>query len=97
MNTTRIDRHFADIKRKFQEELDDDADHRDLEEVLQEGQVFTAGESRFLAALLADDLLGFDYPSQAISAALRTDLDPEAPILDDFDPSAELLRAIARL
>jgi hypothetical protein len=47
---------------------------------------FSAGEQRLMLALEKDDWFGFDYPHQAVNAALRD--------LKRFDPSQETIDAV---
>jgi len=75
----------ADIRRSFLKELPEDADFDDLEELLSSGH-FNANQESVIKALQEDDWLGFDYPSQAISAAY-TDI-------DNYNPSPALKSAV---
>ncbi|WJI48224.1 hypothetical protein NL532_23975 [Mesorhizobium sp. C120A] len=77
---------YNQIVRDFREALPDDGDFSDVLDLVGSGH-FTPYQDRVLKALDADDWLGFDYPSQAISAAYRH--------LDDHDPSQGLRDAIA--
>ncbi len=74
------------IKRQFQDALPDDADFPDVTDLLGTGH-FTPYQDDVLRALAKDDWLGFDYPSQAISAAYGKNI-------HNWDPSPELLKAI---
>lgn len=74
-----------DTVRNFREALPDDADFDDVLAEIGTGR-FTSYQERVLKALAADDWLGFDYPSQAITAAYRD--------LESYDPSPELRDAI---
>ena len=56
-------------------------------ELVKEGY-FSPDMAEVLRALEADDYLGFDYPSQGISAAYGDNI-------GDYDPSQRLLDAIA--
>lgn len=78
---------LKDIKREFLAELPQSADFDEVMELIGTG-IFSAKNERILKALKSDDWLGFDYPAQAISTALSKDV-------QDFDPSPELLDAIA--
>ena len=78
---------FADAKRQFRNELPDDAEFDDVLDLIGTG-TFTANQERVVAALAANDWLGFDYPAQAISAVYSRNLSRE------FDVSDELLSAI---
>lgn len=53
---------------------------------------FTAGEQRLMTALEKDDWLGFDYPHQAVSAALR-----EIKNFDVSQDTADAARAIGNM
>jgi hypothetical protein len=77
--------NYADKKRQFQKELPDDADAEELMQLAKEG-VFSDDLNELLMALEADDWLGFDYPSQAISASLSGNL-------KNYDPSPRLIKA----
>lgn len=77
---------FADLKRKFQDELPDDADFDEVLELAQSGAFGSKGRE-VVEALHGDDWLGFDYPSQAISAAMSRRI-------GDFDPSPRLRKAV---
>ncbi|TIW23769.1 MAG: hypothetical protein E5V63_24210 [Mesorhizobium sp.] len=77
---------YKQIVRDFREALPDDGDFEDVMALVGTGH-FTPYQDRVLKALNADDWLGYDYPSQAITAAYRH--------LDNHDPSQELRDAIA--
>jgi hypothetical protein len=77
--------NYADKKRQFQKELPDDADAEELMQLAKEG-VLSDDLNELLMALEADDWLGFDYPSQAISASLSGNL-------KNYDPSPRLIKA----
>ena len=77
--------NYADKRRRFQKELPDDADVEEVMELVEEG-VFSDDLNELLMALEADDWLGFDYPSQAISASLSGKL-------KNYDPSPRLIKA----
>lgn len=76
---------YKDIVRQFRRELPDDADTDEVVELANDGTL-PAPMARVIKALDADDWLGFDYPSQAITAAFRD--------VDQYDPSPELLAAV---
>ena len=76
---------IKDIIREFRKELPDDADFDEVMDLVDEGH-FSPEREEVLRALSDDDWLGFDYPSQAISAAYKN--------LSDFDPSPRLEKAI---
>lgn len=86
----RKDLSYRSIKRKFLDELPQDADAAEVDELLTRGGVFDDRETAFLTELRNNDWLGYDYPSQAISAATRGKL-------DDFDPTPELKDATSKL
>jgi len=75
----------ADVRRNFLNNLPEDAEFEDVMSMIGKGE-FTDNQESVLRALEADDWLGFDYPSQAISAAYKQ--------LDNFDPSPQLRKAI---
>jgi hypothetical protein len=77
---------FADQKRSFLDVLPEDAEFDEVIELIGTGH-FTPDQDRVLKALKADDWLGFDYPSQAISAAYSKNL-------NNWDPSSELVDAV---
>jgi hypothetical protein len=77
--------NYADKKRRFQKELPDDASIEEVMELAEEG-VFSDDLNELLRALEADDWLGFDYPSQAISASLSGNL-------KNYDASPRLIKA----
>lgn len=80
---------LKDIRREVFEALPDDAEFSDVEEVLESGKVKPEIVD-FLRELKANDWFGFDYPAQAISAALGKDV-------SNFEPTPELLKTIAKL
>jgi hypothetical protein len=80
----RAARH-TQIVSDFRKELSDDANSNEVIALIGTGY-FTQYQERVLNALNQDDWLGFDYPSQAISAAFSG--------LENFDPSDELRAAI---
>ena len=77
---------YQTLKREFQKELPDDADFADVISLIGTGH-FTPYQESVLKALQNDDWLGFDYPSQAISAAY-------SGRLKNWDPSPALEQAI---
>lgn len=80
-------RPLKDIKREFLAELPEDADFDEVSELIGTGR-FSPKNDALLKALRDDEWLGFDYPAQAISAALSKDL-------GNYDTSPALLRAVA--
>ena len=80
---------FAEMRRKFLEEIPEDAEFDELMDLVAEGH-FSPEQERVIKALEADDWLGFDYPSQAISEAY-------GPYLKNFDPSPELVESVKGL
>lgn len=80
-------RPLKDIKREFLAELPEDADASEVAELIGTGK-FSPKNDALLRALRDDDWLGFDYPAQAVSAALSNDL-------SGYDASPELIRAVA--
>lgn len=76
---------YKQIVKDFRDALPDDADFSDIIDLFDTGH-FTPYQERVLKALSNDDWLGYDYPSQAITAAYRS--------IDDFDASKELKDAI---
>jgi hypothetical protein len=77
--------NYADKKRQFQNELPDDAYIDEVVEMKDEG-AFSPEMTELISALEENDFLGFDYPSQAISAAFRN--------LTDYDASPRLKKAV---
>tara|TARA_R100000808_G_scaffold19871_1_gene43076 strand:+ start:3382 stop:4545 length:1164 start_codon:yes stop_codon:yes gene_type:complete len=77
---------YKDTKQKFRDDLPDDADFDEVMDLVGTGH-FTPYQDNVLRALEGDDWLGFDYPSQAISAAYSRQL-------SDYDPSPKLVSAI---
>jgi len=75
----------ADIKRNFLSVLPEDADFNDIEGLLGSSH-FNESQNSVIKALQEDDWLGFDYPSQAISAAYTN--------IDNYDPSPALKAAL---
>lgn len=82
----KVDVPHSQLVREFRSALPDNADFDEVMDLVGTGH-FTPQQERVLKALEADDWLGFDYPSQAISAAYRN--------LDEFDPSPALREAVA--
>lgn len=80
---------YKHLKDKFLQELPQDADFGDVESLMGTGY-FTPDQEQFLNELKNNDWLGFDYPSQAISASARGKL-------DNYDPSPELQDAANKL
>jgi len=80
---------YGNIKNKFLEELPADADFEEVDDLIEQNY-FTPDQTQFLKELKNNDWLGFDYPSQAITAATRGSL-------DDYDPSPALKDAIDKL
>jgi hypothetical protein len=80
-------RPLKDIKREFLAQLPENADFDEVMELAKDG-TFSAKNAAIVNALAANDWLGFDYPAQAISAALGRDL-------ANYDPSPELTQAVA--
>lgn len=78
---------YKSTVKEFREALPDDADFDEVMELVGTGH-FTPYQDRVLKALEADGWLGFDYPSQAISAAFSKNV-------ANWDPSQELLDAVA--
>lgn len=75
-----------DAKRAFLNELPEDADFDEVVGLLGKGH-FSENQEAVIRALYADDWLGFDYPSQAISAAYSKNI-------DNWDPSPALRQAV---
>jgi hypothetical protein len=73
-------------QREFLAELPEDAEFDEVMELVGAGH-FSPDQAEVLKALEADDWLGFDYPSQAISAAYSGKL-------DNWDASARLKQAV---
>lgn len=78
--------NYKKVRDDFREALPDDADFTDVMELVGTGH-FTEQQERVLKALETDGWLGFDYPSQAISAAYSKNI-------DNWDPSPELKEAV---
>lgn len=79
-----------DFIRKAQELYDQFESPSEAANLIKESSDFTSSQKRLLAALEKDDWLGFDYPHQAVSAALGGGL-------KDFDPSPETLAAVKEI
>jgi hypothetical protein len=74
---------YRDMVREFRKDLPDDAD---FDEALEIADKIDPRRGAVIKALSDNDWLGFDYPSQAITAAFKD--------ISNFDPSPELLDAI---
>lgn len=85
----RVTTSDASFIRKVQEIYDESSSPGEAADAIHESSAFNPGEKRLLATLKDDDWLGFDYPHQAVSAALRS---PR-----NFDLSPETQRALADL
>jgi hypothetical protein len=77
-----------DFIRKAQDLYSEHDSPDDAHEAIAESKDFTPGQKRLLLALEKDDWLGFDYPHQAVSAALS---DPNGK---NWEMSPETLDAI---
>lgn len=77
---------YNKLKQKFLDELPQDADPDEVIDLINKGY-FEPDQTRFLTELKNNDWLGYDYPSQAISAARKGGL-------DDYDPTPELRDAV---
>jgi hypothetical protein len=80
-----------DFIRKAQELYDEQDSPDDAHAAIAESKDFTPGQKRLLLALEKDDWLGFDYPHQAVSAALS---DPNGK---SWEMSPETLDAIKQV
>jgi hypothetical protein len=78
---------FVQARDKFLDTLAEDAES---EEVLEAAEGFGPEYRNFIKALERDDWLGFDFPSQAIDAALSEEF-------ENFDPSPGLKSAMGRM
>jgi hypothetical protein len=78
---------LRDVKREFLAELPEDAEFDEVMALIGTGK-FSAQNEAVIKALADDEWLGFDYPAQALSSALSSQL-------QNFDPSQELLQAVA--
>ena len=83
-------RAYKNLRDKFLEELDQDANGSEVMDVLEDGVTFDPLEAAFLWELANNDWLGFDYPSQAISATAKGHL-------SRYDPTDELVKAFTAL
>lgn len=81
----RTSTSYQDVVRQFRGEAPDDADIDEIAGLIG-GDTFSPKMDALLAALRDDDWLGFDYPAQAITAALRE--------IDAYDPSPRLREAV---
>lgn len=80
---------YQALKRDFLDRLPEDADFEDVTSLLGKGH-FTANQEKVLKELDKEDWLGFDYPSQAISAAYsknRDNWDLSPNLVDALDSS----------
>ena len=82
-------RPFNDIKRDFLNVLPENAEFDDVQLAINDG-AFNQSQVAFLNALKSDDWLGFDYPAQAISAALSDQI-------SNWETSAALVDSIKLL
>ena len=82
-------RPLRDIKRDFLNALPENAEFEDVQAAMEDG-TFNPNQVTFLKALEADDWFGFDYPAQAISAALSDQI-------SNWEPSDALLASIEPL
>jgi len=82
-------RSMKDISKAFLAALPEDAEFDEVIELIGSG-TFSHEQETLLKALEANDWLGFDYPSQAISAALGNHL-------NNFDPDQKLQDAVKEL
>lgn len=80
-------RPLKDVKREFLAELPEDATNAEVQAKIGTG-TFSPKNDALLKALAADDWLGFDYPAQALSAALGGEL-------DNYDASPALRHAVS--
>lgn len=79
-------RPLRDVKREFLAELPEDASIGEVEDKIGTG-TFSPKNDAVLKALVADDWLGFDFPAQALSAALGGEL-------GNYDASPALRQAV---
>lgn len=89
LDGTSRNRPIRDIKKAFLDALSEDAEFDDVTDMIGTG-TFSPEQESLLRALEKDDWLGFDYPAQAISAALGNNL-------SGYDASKELKDAVAEL
>jgi hypothetical protein len=80
---------FDSARDKFLSVLPEDADFIEAMDAVDSGD-FSSEYSNFLKALERDDWLGFDYPSQAVNAALSDEL-------ESYEVSRGLKQSIGRL
>lgn len=78
---------YSKLRDNFLDLLPEDAM---ADEVMEMADQFSSEERAFLTALNNDDWLGFDYPAQAITAALTDNI-------NNYDPSTRLKATIGRL
>jgi hypothetical protein len=78
---------LRDVRLEFLAELPEDAEFDEVMALIGTGK-FSAKNEAVIKALADDEWLGFDYPAQALSSALSSQL-------QNFDPSQELLQAVA--
>ena len=79
-------RPMREVKEQFLNELPEDAEIDDVIELL-DGDTFSPENKKLLQSLAADDWLGFDYPSQSLSAVLGDNL-------SNYDASPELTEVV---
>jgi GNAT superfamily N-acetyltransferase len=87
MDGASRNRPLRELKREFLKELPQDAEFDEVLDLIGSGTFSPANET-ILKALAANDWLGFDYPAQAVSAALGENL-------SNYDASPELVQAVA--
>jgi hypothetical protein len=80
---------YKNLRDKFLEQLPQDADFSEVDDLIAQGY-FNPEQTRFLTELRNNDWLGFDYPSQAITAATRGKL-------GNYDPTPELEDAASKI
>ncbi len=80
-------RPLREVEAEFLAELPEDAEIDEVQELIGTGK-FSPKHDALLKALAADEWLGFDYPAQAITAALGKDF-------SNYDQSQELRDAVA--
>jgi len=78
---------LSEVKRNFLDTLPEDAEFEELLDLIGT-KTFSEQQEQVIQALAADDWLGFDYPSQAISAAYSKNL-------KNWDPSPALIEAVS--
>lgn len=79
---------YKHLVKQFREDLPDDADFDEVLQLANAGH-FTPPQARVIQELAKNDWLGFDYPSQAISEAIRNPA--------NYDATPELLDAVDNL